>query len=167
MLGVAVVALIARTPRASALSATGDLQGAHAVSCPAHRVVLTPKAVQGAVDTFQTEPGDLPVVATGVIDRDHILLLRGWASDMPPRHAVAAVCLLVDGKIYAPQIDAYGAGRGDVAAVFNQPGVAASGYEIRADASSLTPGGHEITVIGVDAHGRIGAIAPPTRITIR
>jgi hypothetical protein len=164
-IALVVVVVLTRTPRASALVA-GDLQGARSVSC-ARNIVPAGGVAQGAVDLFVAEPGDVPVSAAAAIEPDRLLVIRGWGTDAPPRHVLAAVCLLVDGTVFPAQIDAYGTGRGDVATFFNQPAVSESGYEIRADTTGLAPGLHVFTIVGVDSQGRAGALAAPARITIR
>lgn len=161
-----VIVVIARTPRASALSANVGLLGAHPVSCSG-AVALAPRAVQGAVDVVMAEPGAVALHDGGAVNRSSIIVLQGWATDRPPRHLATAVCLIVDGHVVASQVDVYGSGRGDVAAVFETPAVAASGYEIRAELAGLPAGTHEFTVVAVDASGHMGVIAPPEHFTLR
>jgi hypothetical protein len=151
----------AEPPVGSAVVANGQSFSCAGVLKPVARVA------HGYVDNVQTLPNGAPVTPGTAIDRTATLVLRGWASDAGVHHALAGVCLLVDGKALKQQLVSYGSPRSDVAQAFKDTTLLDTGYEIRMPAADVVRGRHRLEVVGVDGSGRASAIAPPLQVTFR
>ena len=131
--------------------------------------VLEPAAhvAHGYVDSVRTLPDGAAVPPGRTIDRTAIVFMGGWASDADVHHALAGVCLLVDGKAVKRQVVVYGYPRPDVAQAFKNSALLGTGYQIRVPAAAVEPGRHRIEVVGVDGSGRESPIAPALHVTFR
>ena len=77
------------------------------------------------------------------------LLLEGWAVDLPNKRPGAGVVALVDDA--SPITGTIGGSRPDVATAFGLPALEDSGFAVLMPASVLWPGGHQISLLILNA----------------
>jgi len=89
--------------------------------------------------------GDAAGSATGraPISSGGPLVVNGWAVDRADKISAGGVDIVIDGNAYAAK---YGTPRADVAAHFQIPAYAASGYSFSTPAAAFDKGAHKLTV---------------------
>jgi hypothetical protein len=101
----------------------------------------------GFVDQIVAErPAAQPVPAGGSIASDASYDVLGWATSSDGKHVARAVCLFVDGRVFAKATSLYGASRPDVASSSSDPSLAPSGFKIVIPPNALPKGAHHLSV---------------------
>ncbi len=101
---------------------------------------------------------------TTAIDSWDNLIVSGWIADPTDGSPLGKVKVVIDGvSVGTPTL---GIPRPDVAAAYNNPAFANSGFTFSYPGSSLSAGYHTVAVVGVDSHGASTTLGPNT-ITAR
>ena len=107
-----------------------------------------------AVDTVTSQP---------TIKQNGKLYVSGWAADPTDGSPLKNVVVYIDGNsIGAPTL---GVARPDVAAYFNKPAYANSGFTMTYSVASLAVGTHAVTVVATNSQG-ISTTLGPLSITV-
>lgn len=122
-----------------------------------------PGRVRSSIDAVSGVDGS-PIPPNGLSRSVPVFRLAGWAFGSDSAHSRGA-CAVVDGKIVTKETAMYGVARNDVAAIFKEPAMARSGFEIRVPSAALTPGTHRLAVAVVAADG--GYTVGPGYVTIK
>jgi hypothetical protein len=77
----------------------------------------------------------------------------GWASDGSTKIPAEAACLTIDHVVRHDATAIYGQNRPDVAAAFQAPVLAGTGYQVGLPATALKPGMHTIGIVVLTARG--------------
>ncbi len=141
-------------------SYSGDAEDAGSTS-PIVTVQLTTKTYPpplGHLDSAMDQSTGATTLAPG-----DTLFVSGWIADPTDGSPLSNVKVLIDSTpVGTPTL---GISRPDVAAYYNNPAYANSGFTFTYPASSLTGGPHAVTVVGVNSHA-VSATLGPLTITI-
>ncbi len=100
------------------------------------------------------------VTGSSTLPQTDSLLVKGWVADPVDGSPLANVKVYVDGVYFGTP--ALSIARPDVAAYFNMPTWANSGYQLIASAATLSIGTHAVTVVAIDSGGRSTTLGPLT-----
>jgi hypothetical protein len=98
--------------------------------------------------------------SSATVQQSDSLLVSGWVADPVDGSPLSNVKVYVDGNLFGTPT--LGISRPDVAAAYNNPAYANSGYQLIASASSLSLGAHSVTVIAIDSSSRATTFGPLT-----
>jgi hypothetical protein len=88
------------------------------------------------------------------------LYVNGWAADYQDNGAAKSVEILIDGTPLVPAI--LGISRPDVAAYYNNPAWANTGFDLYTSVSGLSQGTHQVTAVATDSLGLSTSFGPIT-----
>ncbi|MGO9775296.1 MAG: Ig-like domain repeat protein [Terracidiphilus sp.] len=94
------------------------------------------------------------------IPQSDSLLVRGWVADPVDGAPLSNVMVYIDGSLIGTPT--LGLARPDVAAYFNNPSYASSGFQLVYSAAALSAGTHAVTVVAIDSGGRSTTFGPAT-----
>jgi len=91
------------------------------------------------------------------------LTVSGWVADQTDGAPLSNVKVYIDGVLLGTPT--LGMGRADVAAAYNKPSYANSGFQLIASAAALSAGAHSVTVVAIDS-GKRSTTFGPLSITV-
>jgi hypothetical protein len=136
------------------------------VTCPAGTPVSTDIG-RGSLDSVGVVRGDaVQEVKDGAsVAVTDTLVFSGWLVDDLGTTFAVAPCAIVDGSVFGNAREVYHLVRPDVGAALNNQALAASGFEVRIDASAIHIGKHQFD-IGALAQNRQTSSRLPRVITL-
>ena len=127
----------------------------------------TPGGV-GAFDALATNDGPpVQVTKQGSLEKIRAYAAFGWAADKSKQSPASAACVLVDGRVDFKAATTYGLFRPDVAAAYNAPALAQSGFKIVLARGQLAAGHHILTIAVKSADGTFAVAPGEWNVTVR
>ena len=97
---------------------------------------------------------------SATIPKSDSLLVSGWIADPVDGAPLSNVKVYIDGSLIGTPT--LGLARADVAAYFNNPSYADSGFQLVYSVAALSTGTHAVTVVAIDSGGRSTTFGPAT-----
>ncbi len=111
----------------------------------------------GSNDTFVAQRNQA-ILNGSELSRSGRYRLQGWAGDVGHDKVAAAVCLVVDGKVFRGAKSLYGGARPDVVASFHAAALLSSAYTIAFVPTRLHSGRHRLQVAALSERGYLMAL---------
>jgi hypothetical protein len=118
--------------------------------------VLAPSAVPPPFGSLD-QAIDSSTLKSTVAQTDS-LLVTGWVADQTDGAPLSGITIYVDGKLIGSPTT--GQNRSDVAAYFNKPAYALSGYKLVYPVAGLSIGTHAVTAMAIDKEGQSSNFGP-------